>query len=234
MSFFDEVAELLKDATVADVHVSTTGGKKKRPTLVLAPNQMRVLPITRPSAAAQVEEPGKTQAPGVGKGDDGFTVTGEVAQALHDLARLFGADCDHDGAGDVGKDAPAFEIPFRVAKADADRHEIFGWASVVEKDGVLIVDKQDDVITPGDLETAAYDYVLHARDHGFMHLEKGTGRLIESMVFTKDKQAALGIDLGQIGWWVGFHIDDPDVWAAHKRGDLPEFSIGGRGKRVDM
>jgi hypothetical protein len=251
MTFSDRIGALFKDMTAGDVHVSSAGeGKKKRPkfgaivgdsenvggrkipaapAMNAAPGAMRVLPITKPTAAAMVEEPGKTQQPGFGKGaDGGYTLDADVAQSLHDLACALGAEC--------GATAKRFEIEatFHVAKADPDRHEIFGWASVVEENGALIVDKQGDVIMPADLEKAAYDYVLHARDHGFMHLEKGTGRLIESMVFTREKQAALGVDLGQVGWWVGFHIDDPDVWAAHKRGDLPEFSIGGRGKRVDL
>jgi hypothetical protein len=54
------------------------------------------------------------------------------------------------------------------------------------------------------------------------------------MVFTKDKQAALGIDLGLVGWWVGFKVNDEGTRAAIKRGDLPEFSIGGSGRREPM
>jgi len=126
------------------------------------------------------------------------------------------------------------DIPFTVEKADSDKQMLFGWASVVEKDGKIIVDKQGDMIAPETLEDGAYDYVLHARDHGHMHENIGTGRLIESMVFTKEKQTALGIDLGKVGWWIGFKVDDPEVWAAHKRGDLPEFSIGGRALREEV
>jgi len=40
-------------------------------------------------------------------------------------------------------------------------------------------------------------------------------------------------DQGRVidGWWVGFLVDDDGVWEAHKRGERPEFSIGGRAKR---
>ena len=133
------------------------------------------------------------------------------------------------------KDDPLdWSIPFTIAKADADQQLIFGWASIVEKDGALIIDKQGDAILPVDLEKAAYDFVLTARNHGDMHDTIGTGRLVESMVFTKDKQAALGIDLGKVGWWTGFKVDSPEVWAAHKRGDRPDFSIGGSGVREEI
>ena len=77
-----------------------------------------------------------------------------------------------------------------------------------------IIDKQDDVIMPEDLEKAAYDFVLYSRDQGDMHEQKGVGRLIESMVFTKQKQDLLGIDLGLQGWFVGFRVDSPAVWKA--------------------
>ena len=127
----------------------------------------------------------------------------------------------------------ARSIPFTIAKADADQQLIFGWASVVEEGGRLIVDKQGDAILPEDLEKAAYDFVLYARQHGEMHKTLGTGRLVESMVFTTEKQAALGIDLGKVGWWVGFKGDNAGTWAAHKRGALPEFSIGGSARRVE-
>jgi Putative phage serine protease XkdF len=124
-----------------------------------------------------------------------------------------------------------FSIPISVAKTDADQHLVFGWASVVEKNGKLIVDKQGDVIYPEDLEKAAYDFVHDAREQGHMHSKIGVGKAIESIVFTKEKQDALGIDLGKVGWWIGFKVSDPAVWKRIKAGDLPEFSIGGSGRR---
>jgi hypothetical protein len=127
-----------------------------------------------------------------------------------------------------------FHLPLTVRKADPDRQQIFGWASVVEQGGRAIIDKQGDIIPVEELENAAYDFVLYSRQHGEMHERIGTGELIESMVFTVEKQAALGIDLGQVGWWVGFHVADPATWAAHKTGDLPEFSIGGEAEPEEV
>ena len=164
-----------------------------------------------------------------------------LAQTIHDHAVALGAYCSQHGEGnddfgqdDVGKGGSSWAIPFKIAKSDADQGQIFGWASVVEKDGKLIIDKQGDAILPEDLEKAAYDFVLNARDHGEMHSLIGTGKCIESMMFTKEKQKALGIDLKKVGWWVGFQVNDPETRAAIKRGELPEFSIGGSGRRVEM
>ncbi len=246
---------LHKDAPLAsDAHVSTAlGGKKpKKPKLIagaISPNTK--LPVTGATLAAQQEDPDDSPAKTQKRGARNNRHDRATIQAIHDHACRLGAACDSDNDGDegddslsddaldqiddwLGKRAPALSIPFKVAKVDADQQLIFGWASVVEVNGQLVIDKQGDAILPADLEKAAYDYVLYARKHGDMHENVGTGRLIESMVFTKEKQDILGIDLGKVAWWTGFKVDDPETWAAHKRGELPEFSIGGTGRRVEM
>lgn len=163
--------------------------------------------------------------------------------ALKSLAFEVGGETDGDDApsafrvalDDVTKgEAMAWDLPFEIAKAEPDQQLIFGWASIVEKDGYLVIDKQGDVILPEDLEKAAYDFALNARAQGDMHTTTGVGRMIESMVFTKEKQKALGIDLKKVGWWIGFKVDNPDVWALHKSGQRPEFSIGGKGVRIPL
>lgn len=121
-----------------------------------------------------------------------------------------------------------------IEKVDEDRRQMFGWASVIEKDGVPIEDHQGDVIDEGELEPAAYDFVVKSREGDDMHVGAPVSHLIESMVFTKEKQAALGIDLGKVGWWTGWQVDDPGVWAAHKRGERNELSIGGSAIREAM
>lgn len=119
-----------------------------------------------------------------------------------------------------------------IKKINEDERLVFGWFSVVEKGGKLIKDGEGDHIEPEQLEKAAYNYVLDARIAGDSHVRKGVGQLVESIVFTKEKQEALGIDLGCVGWWGGFHIDDDSVWDKIKKGEYPMFSIGGTGTRV--
>lgn len=140
-----------------------------------------------------------------------------------------------------------FEFTVDIKKASPERQMIFGWASVTHVDGKLIIDKQDDGIqladNPADgtqgLESAAYDFSLYSREHGEMHAKRGTGKMIESCVFTPEKAAA-GIvaknEQGQTiyGWWVGFKVDDADTWAKAKDGQLPEFSIGGRSRTTEQ
>ncbi len=128
------------------------------------------------------------------------------------------------------------EIDFK--KIDEDNQLVFGWLSVaVNKAGEQIVDLQGDIIEPVELEDAAYDFVLYARKAGEMHKRiEGIGRLVESMVFTVEKQQALGIPEGTlpVGWWVGFKIDDTDTWDKVKSGEYSAFSIGGKALREEV
>lgn len=126
-----------------------------------------------------------------------------------------------------GQTNKSWSLPLEIKKFDVDQQLIFGWASVVEKDGKPVIDKQGDIIPVEELENAAYEFTLNSRSGSDMHRQHGVSKLVESVVFTKEKQAAFGVDLGMVGWWVGFKVHDTDLWAAHKRGERPEFSIGG-------
>ena len=147
-----------------------------------------------------------------------------------------GTELGGQAAKVLPEDSEAFSASGDIAKADEEKQMVFGWASVVEKGGKPVVDRQKDVMKEEDLEAMAYDYVLECRVGGVMHERDGgepkqAGRLVESVVLTKAKQEALGIDLGQVGWWVGMKIDDAAVWKKCKDGVLKGFSIHGRGLR---
>lgn len=133
--------------------------------------------------------------------------------------------------------APLAKPTFAITKFDDERMLAFGFASVsVETDGERVVDSQDDIIEPGELERAAYDYVLRSRDGGVMHEQMGVARLVESFVATPEKLERLGLPADSLpqGWWVGFKVDDPEVWKRVKSGELRSFSIGGRCQRREV
>lgn len=128
---------------------------------------------------------------------------------------------------------------FTIAKSDDDQRLVFGWANVARTaDGQVIKDWQEDTIEPEELEKAAYEYVLNFRATGERHNPalRNKGRLVESVVLTKEKQQAMGIPEGFIdeAWWVGFYIDDDKAWEGIKKGDYQMFSIEGQGKREKM
>lgn len=125
---------------------------------------------------------------------------------------------------------------FEIYKTDDDQHLVFGWASVaITVTGEELEDRQHDIIDPADLEEAAYEYVLNFRDTGEEHLPgyRKKGKLVESCVFTPEKQRAMGIPAGTlpVAWWIGFKIDDEDTWRRVKDGTYKMFSIEGKAQR---
>lgn len=122
-----------------------------------------------------------------------------------------------------------------ITKIDEDKRLVFGWASIIkDAEGRILLDRQDDYIDDEEeLEKAAYTYVLHSRDGGEMHVRTGVSTMVESVVLSKEKQAALGIPEGTVpvGWWIGFKVNDDRVWDQVKKGDYVGFSVHGTGIR---
>lgn len=94
-----------------------------------------------------------------------------------------------------------------ITKKDEEKQYVFGWAKIaVDENGNQLIDRQNDLIDPEELEQTAYTYVEFYREAGEMHERGGAGVLIESIIFTKEKMKTLGIEEGTLpeGWWVGF------------------------------
>lgn len=126
-----------------------------------------------------------------------------------------------------------------ISKADVDKQQIFGWASVVEVNGEPVVDLQGDHISVDEMEKAGYEYVMKSRRGGDMHLRNNwepiqKSEMIESFIVTPEKRDAMGLpDSVPSGWWVGFKVQDPSVWDMVKSGERTGFSIHGHGRRSD-
>ncbi len=126
---------------------------------------------------------------------------------------------------------------FAIMKSDDEKHLAFGWANVaIRTDGEVIEDWQKDIVEPEELENAAYNFVLLYREGGEMHERGGAAVLVESVVFTEEKMAAMGIPAGTlpVGWWIGFKVIDDEVWEKVKDGTYPMFSIEGTAERVEV
>jgi len=124
------------------------------------------------------------------------------------------------------------------AKANLEKQQLFGWASVIEVNGEPVLDLQGDVISADEMEKAGYSYVMKSRKGGDMHLRDNwapiqKSEMIESFIVTDEKRQAMGLpDSVPTGWWVGFQVQDPQVWADVKAGKRTGFSIHGTGKRT--
>lgn len=126
---------------------------------------------------------------------------------------------------------------FKVAKVKEDEGLVSGWANVaVNADGSLPLDWQDDIIRPETLEKAAINFMLDYRGSGVMHEGEVKGIVVESIVFTKAKQTAIGIPEGIIpeGWFITVKVLDPSVFELVKKGAFRMFSIQGRSKRIKL
>lgn len=139
------------------------------------------------------------------------------------------------GAGNQGGQENIAKGRFKIFKSDDEKMLAFGWASIsMRVDGELIEDWQKDIVEPGELEKAAYDYVRLYREGGEMHERGGAAVLVESVVFTEEKMEAIGIPAGTlpVGWWIGFKVTDKEVWEKVKDGTYQMFSIEGEAERV--
>lgn len=134
-------------------------------------------------------------------------------------------------------DSVVLSVDFSVYKAREDEQLVSGWANVaINKDGSVPLDWQDDVIAPATLEKAAIGFMLDYRGSGVMHEGESKGTVVESIVFTKEKQAAIGIPDGVVpeGWFITVKVHDPEVFAKVKDGTYRMFSIQGTAKRVKL
>jgi cation transport regulator ChaB len=140
---------------------------------------------------------------------------------------------------DAKKSEPKFDVEIygEITKLDEEQQMVFGWGYVCRrKDGSLVVDHSGEVVSIKEIEKAAYDYCLHARDMKQMHRGDVRGSLIELFVSTKEKRAAMGIAEGQLpdGLWLGFKIHDEQAWKDVKSGRTRMFSLGGRAQRREL
>lgn len=147
---------------------------------------------------------------------------------------------DDDGFQDYEGGA---DDTMKIVKYVPDKKQVFGWAYVShDEHGDVVVDHSGEFIEdPTVLEDAAYEYVLKSRKGGVEHkrdeddvIQHST--MIESIVFTPEKIAKMGIPEGTIpqgAWWVGFQITSDDVWDDIKN-NKRSFSIHGSGLKREV
>ena len=129
------------------------------------------------------------------------------------------------------------DVLFDITKAKEDENLVSGWANVaVNADGSIPLDWQGDIIRPEVLEKAAINFMKDYRGSGVMHDGVEQGTVVESIVFTKEKQQAIGIPEGTVpeGWFITVKVANDDVFKAVKDGKYKMFSIQGSAKRIEL
>lgn len=173
----------------------------------------------------------------------GDAFTDEADGHRHKIERGAGrtyAEANHDHAlpehfTQANKSARGlpFELHGEITKIDEEQQLAYGWFSVIEENGVPVVDSQGDIIPEADLVKAIHGFVSDARSGKMMHKGEPVAELVEAVVFTHDVQKALSIDLKRVGAFGAFKVHDAEAWAGIKSGKYRAFSIGGRGVRAE-
>ena len=117
-----------------------------------------------------------------------------------------------------------------IIKADDEQRIVWGWASVATENGEPVFDVHGDHIPMEELTKASVDFMRNYRVGKTEHFGKQTSEVIAMLPLSKSLAEALGIQTNREGLVVGFKVHDDETWNGIKSGDLPAFSIGGRGE----
>lgn len=171
----------------------------------------------------------------VSKGDDDWW---EFAEA--------GDDWWNSRRADDAREVMALKIHVEIDKAATEptQRKVWGWASVTEKNGVPVVDGQNDVIDSSEMQRAVHEWIMSdgptngipGRTMGDSHRRIGIGKICDSIFFTDAIKKALNVEdrITNTGWYIGAHVDDPKTWADVESGRLRAFSIGAKAFREPM
>lgn len=136
---------------------------------------------------------------------------------------------------DPEPDADDFKVRYDILKSDDEERMVYGWGSVISKNGEPVVDLQGDVITAEELVKFSTEYMLKLNRVGKeMHEGEQVSVTVHSFPMVKEIADAFGLSCDQEGWMVAQKVYDDDVWARVKSGDLSMFSIGGKAIRRAM
>lgn len=127
-----------------------------------------------------------------------------------------------------------FESRGEVTKMDDEKRIVYGYASVISKNGEPIVDRQGDIITAEELEKAASEFMLSSRIGKTMHSGEPTTTIIHSFPMTDEIKKAYQIESPYEAWLIAVKVHDDTTWDMVKRGELKDFSIGGKATRREL
>ena len=124
-----------------------------------------------------------------------------------------------------------FEISCEVTKTVG--RIIYGVGIVCTKNGKPYIDRQDDHISPANMQEVATKFMRKSRALKAMHEGGVIGEVVHSMPMTEELCKAYGYthNTQNEQWLVGVYVEDDAVLAKAVKGELPSFSIGGKGRR---
>lgn len=130
----------------------------------------------------------------------------------------------------------SFSMP--IVKRDDEQRIVTGWAALSkDAEGSPVIDYQGDYIPEEYLQKAAHQLMAEGGTGraGDMH-EGSVGDIVEIALLTPAILKSLGYGdvQGPSGLMVSMKIRDDAAWAAVKKGERLELSIGGVGERTPI
>lgn len=111
---------------------------------------------------------------------------------------------------------------FRICKKDTRKRRVFGYAITGTDND--IGNSQGYLIDGMDMELAIYEFIFSLPTAATSQ----PASVIESCVFSREKQQAIGIPPGILPpftYWIGFEIHDPGIWEMIQQSNFPVFTI---------
>lgn len=122
---------------------------------------------------------------------------------------------------------------FQVLKTYDEQRIVYGWASVITRNGNPVIDLQGEVIKSAELVRFTADFMESERTSLHEHQGQRVGTVIHSFPIVDDIAKSLGLMSDREGWIVGVKVNDENVWKGIKSGELRGFSVGGSARKVD-
>lgn len=130
---------------------------------------------------------------------------------------------------------PEVTITAEIAKVNDEERMVYGFASVAKDGDTVLTDRQGDRINEVELVKMAHRFIKGSRHGKVMHAGKPMAEVVESIVLRPEVAKALGLEnFTKTAWVIGMKVHDDNTWSRVKKGELRAFSIGGKGKRVDV
>jgi len=151
-------------------------------------------------------------------------------------AETYAAWLKRDTAKLAASKPEAFSLSLPVAKFDDQNGIVTGWAALSSADGEPLIDFHNELLLVSELEKTAHGLMIDggAGKAGEMHADR-VGDVVESMVISKEKAAALGLgDVKTEGWVVSMKLRDPGAIARVKNGERSELSIHGNARKIPV
>lgn len=134
----------------------------------------------------------------------------------------------------MGENTDRFEVSCTITKTVG--RVVYGVGIISSKNGEPYYDRQGDHISSENMQEVSTKFMRASRTLKAMHEGGKVGEVIHSMPMTAELAKAFGYvhESNNEQWLVGVYVEDDEILAKSVSGELPSFSIGGKGRRTKV